>query len=158
MANRKVVGIDYYGYILYEDDTPAFNSPFIEVINGAKSKEEKELWDKSRLSIKDFNNVILDIEYNGMEDGFDYVFKIPLFLEAKLMDIEDRDNIWKGGWTFNDRAKHFTPIKVREHNVDIPMLKTETKDEYLSRKCRIAKDNGEHIEPYMPEIIEIKDK
>lgn len=43
MENRKVVGIDYYGYVLYEDDTPAFNSPFIEVINGAKSKEEREL-------------------------------------------------------------------------------------------------------------------
>lgn len=92
-----------------------------------------------------------------MEDGFDYVFDIPMFLEAKLINTDNRDNIYEG-WAFNDKAKHFTPIKVREHNVEIPMLKTETKDEYLSRQCRIAKDNGEHIEPYMPQIIEIKDK
>lgn len=138
MENRKVVGIDYYGYILYEDDTPVFNSPFTEVISGAKSAKEKELWDKATFPMESFDSVILKIEYKGMEDGFDYVFEIPLFLEAKLMDTEYRDNIWKGGWTFNDRAKHFTPIKVREHNLEIPMLKTETKDEYLKRRCGIV--------------------
>lgn len=77
-----------------------------------------------------------------MEDGFDYVFKIPLFLEAKLIDTEDRDNIWKGGWTFNDRAKHFTPIKVGEHNVDIPILKTETSNEYIERRCKITREKN----------------
>ena len=140
MENKKVVGIDYNGYILYEDDTPAFNSHYVEVINKFNdNRGDKADWDLSKFPIETFTKVILTLKYDSLEDGFDYVFNIPMFLEAKLIDTNNRDNIYKS-WTFNDKAKYFTPIKVGEHNVDIPMLKTETKDEWLSRQIKIKRE------------------
>lgn len=142
MENKKVVGIDYYGYILYEDDTPAFNSHYVEVINKFNdNRGDKADWDLSKFPIETFTKVILTLKYDNMEDGFDYVFDIPMFLEAKLINTDNRDNIYKG-WAFNDKAKHFTPIKVREHNVDIPMLKTETSNEYIKRICKITREKN----------------
>lgn len=139
MENRKVVGIDYYGYILYEDDTPAMYSHFIrKVIWDEDSKD----FENSAFPAISFTRFMSKLEFLNMEDGYSYCFEIPILLEAKLRDTNDRNNIWREKRTFENLSKYFTPIKIGEHSVEIPMLKTETFDEYLGRRVKI-KDNTE---------------
>lgn len=139
MENKKVVGIDYYGYIVYEDDTPAMYSHFIR----------KVIWDKDN---KDFENQtfplntftpsIFKLQFLNIDDGYNYYFDIPILLEAKLKDTNGRYNFWREKATFENISKYFTPIKIGGHSAEIPMLKTESVDEYLDRRCNIIRKNA----------------
>ena len=137
MANRKVVGIDYYGYILYEDDTPALYSHFIRKVIWDK---DDKAFENSALPISVFTESIFKLKFLSMEDGYSYCFEIPIFIEAKLRDTKGRYNFWRERATFENISKYFTPIKLCEHNTEIPMLKTETINEYIERRSKIARD------------------
>lgn len=139
MANRKVVGIDYYGYILYEDDTPAIYSHFIRKVIWEQDDKEFE---SSALPISAFTPSIFKLQFLSMDDGYSYYFEIPILLEAKLRDTKGRYNFWRERATFENISKYFTPIKLRESSVEIPMLKTETSNEYIERRCKITREKN----------------
>lgn len=141
MKTKKVVCIDYYGYIVYEDedDTPAMYSHFIrKVIWDEDSKD----FENSAFPASSFAKFVSKLEFLNMEDGYSYCFEIPILLEAKLRDTNGRNNIWRERRTFENLSKYFTPIKLGEHSTEIPMLKTESVNEYLDRRCNIIRDNA----------------